>query len=198
MCNIIGCFKKRALEWYSKCYCVASVTKTFTPKGVHSIHRLISWTMDSLYAIKCKCFRNTRHNVAFGIPLQSSFWNTLHYQWKSHWTVTIPGKTWCLYNTSWWLVGVAQVLNYPNPLSHQQHSSTNFYIYKRLYNSNNLISSTVWIIRIPGLSLYSLFGDCFITVTRVRYVVHKPLHVIYKVSKLAYRIWVILIANKKS
>jgi hypothetical protein len=26
----------------------------------------------------------------------------------------------------------------------------------------------------------------------------KPLHVIYKVSKLAYKIWVILIANKKS
>jgi hypothetical protein len=25
----------------------------------------------------------------------------------------------------------------------------------------------------------------------------KPLHVIYKVSKLAYRIWVILVANKK-
>jgi hypothetical protein len=26
----------------------------------------------------------------------------------------------------------------------------------------------------------------------------KPLHVIYKVNKLAYRIWVILIANRKS
>jgi hypothetical protein len=26
---------------------------------------------------------------------------------------------------------------------------------------------------------------------------HKPLHVIYKVSKLAYRTWVILIANKR-
>jgi hypothetical protein len=25
----------------------------------------------------------------------------------------------------------------------------------------------------------------------------KPLHVIYKVSKLAYRIWVILIANER-
>jgi hypothetical protein len=25
----------------------------------------------------------------------------------------------------------------------------------------------------------------------------KPLHVVYKVSKLAYRIWVILIANKR-
>jgi hypothetical protein len=33
-------------------------------------------------------------------------------------------------HTSWWLPGVARVLNYPNPLSHQQHTSTNFYIYK--------------------------------------------------------------------
>jgi hypothetical protein len=25
--------------------------------------------MDSLYAFKCKCFRNTRHTVTFGIPV---------------------------------------------------------------------------------------------------------------------------------
>jgi hypothetical protein len=31
-----GCFKK-ALQYYSKCYCVASVTKTFTLKGVQTI-----------------------------------------------------------------------------------------------------------------------------------------------------------------
>jgi hypothetical protein len=30
---------KIALQWYSKCYCVASVTKTFTLKGVQTIHR---------------------------------------------------------------------------------------------------------------------------------------------------------------
>jgi cephalosporin hydroxylase len=30
---------KRALQCYSKCYCVASVTKTFTLKGVQTIHR---------------------------------------------------------------------------------------------------------------------------------------------------------------
>jgi hypothetical protein len=28
--------------------------------------------------------------------LQSSFWNSLHCQWKSRWTVTIPGRTRCV------------------------------------------------------------------------------------------------------
>jgi hypothetical protein len=30
---------ERALQWYSKCYRVASVTKTFTLKGMQIIHR---------------------------------------------------------------------------------------------------------------------------------------------------------------
>jgi hypothetical protein len=38
-----GCFKW-ALQWYSKCYGVASVTKTFTLKEVQTIHRLAPWT----------------------------------------------------------------------------------------------------------------------------------------------------------
>jgi hypothetical protein len=65
------------------------------------------WTMDSLYAFKCKRFG---HIVIFGIPLWSSFWSTLHY----HWTVTIPGKTWsvslhygsskhCTYSLDWFM-----------------------------------------------------------------------------------------------
>jgi hypothetical protein len=29
---------KRALQWYSKCYCVVIVTKTFTLKGLQTIH----------------------------------------------------------------------------------------------------------------------------------------------------------------
>jgi hypothetical protein len=33
----VGCFKK-ALQGYSKCYCVSSVMKTFTLKGVQTIH----------------------------------------------------------------------------------------------------------------------------------------------------------------
>jgi hypothetical protein len=33
-----GCFKK-FLQWYSKCYSVASVTKKFTLKGVQTTHR---------------------------------------------------------------------------------------------------------------------------------------------------------------
>jgi hypothetical protein len=40
--------------------------------------------------------RNTRHTVTFGTSLWSSFWNTLHYQWKPHWTVTILDKTRCI------------------------------------------------------------------------------------------------------
>jgi hypothetical protein len=32
---------KIALKLYSKCYCVASVTKTFTPEGVQTIERWI-------------------------------------------------------------------------------------------------------------------------------------------------------------
>jgi hypothetical protein len=40
--------------------------------------------------------------------------------------------------TSWWLSGVARVLNYPNPLSHQQHTSPNFFIYK------NYTTTIIW------------------------------------------------------
>jgi hypothetical protein len=43
--------------------------------------------MDSLYAFKCKPFRNTRHTVTFGIALPSSFLNTLynHKLYKLAW-----------------------------------------------------------------------------------------------------------------
>jgi hypothetical protein len=59
-----------ALQWYSKCYCFASVTKTFKLKGVQIIKfSTRCWTMDSLYAFKCKYCRNTRHTVTFGIAL---------------------------------------------------------------------------------------------------------------------------------
>jgi hypothetical protein len=51
---------KKALQWYSKRYCVASVTKTVTLKGVQA--------MDSSYSFKCNSFRNTRHTV-FGVSL---------------------------------------------------------------------------------------------------------------------------------
>jgi hypothetical protein len=30
---------KRALQWFSKCYFLASVKKTFTLKGVQTLHR---------------------------------------------------------------------------------------------------------------------------------------------------------------
>jgi hypothetical protein len=36
---------KRALQWHSKCNCVASVTKTFILKGLQTIHRSRCWTI---------------------------------------------------------------------------------------------------------------------------------------------------------
>jgi hypothetical protein len=38
-------FHKVLPQWYSKCYCVASVTKTFTLKGVQTLRFLTLWTM---------------------------------------------------------------------------------------------------------------------------------------------------------
>jgi hypothetical protein len=56
---------------------------------------LKAYKIFSVYAFKCKRFRNTRHTVTFVIPLCSSFLNTLHYQWRSRWTVTIQGENRC-------------------------------------------------------------------------------------------------------
>jgi hypothetical protein len=42
---------KRALQRYSKCYCVASVTKTFTFEGVQTIHR----STPCLYKLQSYC-----------------------------------------------------------------------------------------------------------------------------------------------
>jgi hypothetical protein len=64
-----GCLKKRGLRGYSKCYCVANVTKAFTLRGVQIIHRSTCSAMDILYTFKCTRFRNTRLAATFGIPL---------------------------------------------------------------------------------------------------------------------------------
>jgi hypothetical protein len=53
-----GCFKL-ALPWYSKCYCVAIITKTFA--------------LDSLYAFKCKHFRNTSHSIILNTIIKLFF-----------------------------------------------------------------------------------------------------------------------------
>jgi hypothetical protein len=61
-----------ALQWYYKCYCVASVTKKVYTK------------------------RRTNYpsfNALNRLQLQSSFLNNLNYQWKLHSTVRIAGKT---------------------------------------------------------------------------------------------------------
>jgi hypothetical protein len=39
--------------------------KTFTRKGVQTIHRSTLYTVDNLYAFKYKRFPNTRHTVTF-------------------------------------------------------------------------------------------------------------------------------------
>jgi hypothetical protein len=72
---------------YSECY------ESVNTYGCTSIIYWRCWTMDSLYTFECKRFRNTRHAAKFGIQLRSSFWNTLYFQWKLHWTVTISDKT---------------------------------------------------------------------------------------------------------
>jgi hypothetical protein len=61
---------KRALQLYSKCYCLASVKKKVTLVGVQTVHLSRCWTMDWSYAFKRS---NTRHTVTFGIQSQSSF-----------------------------------------------------------------------------------------------------------------------------
>jgi hypothetical protein len=47
-----------------KCYCVASVTKTFTLKGVQGVER---WKVCTSF--EYKRFRNAHHTVTFEIPL---------------------------------------------------------------------------------------------------------------------------------
>jgi hypothetical protein len=64
----IQCVSKIPLQLYSKCYCVASVMKTFTLKGVETIHGSTPGMMDSLHAFRCIHFRNIHHAV--------KIWNT--------------------------------------------------------------------------------------------------------------------------
>jgi hypothetical protein len=87
---------KTALQWYSKCYCVASVTKTFALKA-YKLSIIAQGVEPWIVCMPLSKFRNTRHTVTFGIPLYSFFWNALHYH------ITIPNKTWCRllhYNSS--------------------------------------------------------------------------------------------------
>jgi hypothetical protein len=56
--------------WYSKYYCVARVTKTFTLSRLQTIH---PFTMASLYAFEYKSFRNTRHTVTFEYHCKALF-----------------------------------------------------------------------------------------------------------------------------
>jgi hypothetical protein len=61
---------KRALQWYSKYYCVTNVTNTFILEGVQTIHPSAPRTRDNFHAFKYyKPFLNTRQTVTFGISL---------------------------------------------------------------------------------------------------------------------------------
>jgi protein-L-isoaspartate O-methyltransferase len=40
--TILQVVSKSTAQWYSKCHCVASVTKMFTLKGVHTILRVLN------------------------------------------------------------------------------------------------------------------------------------------------------------
>jgi hypothetical protein len=66
---VLQSVSERVLQRYSICYCVASVAKEFTLKGLQTIHRSRPWTIYSLYTFHCKGLPNTRHTVAFGLPL---------------------------------------------------------------------------------------------------------------------------------
>jgi hypothetical protein len=54
-----------ALEWYSKCYCVASVTKLLARKGVN-----VFVTLATQQHLEYHC--------------RALFETPCHYQWKSH------------------------------------------------------------------------------------------------------------------
>jgi hypothetical protein len=62
---------------------VASVTKTFTLKGVQTIR------VQGVEGVE-------RWIVFMSLSVNMYIVNSLHYQCKSHGTVTIPGKTRCV------------------------------------------------------------------------------------------------------
>jgi hypothetical protein len=83
---------RRALQWHSKCYCVASVIL----KAVQTIYTSRCWTTDSLYAFKYKRFRNTvvklflKHPLWWSLSLCSSWGRFIGWPAKprdvlSHW-----------------------------------------------------------------------------------------------------------------
>jgi hypothetical protein len=104
---------KIALQCYSKCYCVARITKTFILKAVQTIRRSAShWRMDNLYVFKCKRFRNTTQwyleyhcKVLFETPCIGSTVFDVEFQvlyagplWVSDcmWQLCLPHKTYLL------------------------------------------------------------------------------------------------------
>jgi hypothetical protein len=79
--------------------------------------------------------------------------------------LTFPVQLFTLYSflfiTRWWLPGDACVINYPNPLSHRQHTSTNLYIYIYIYK--DYTTAIIWF---PQQCVSSKFLDAFILAIR--------------------------------
>jgi hypothetical protein len=64
---VMQAVSRRALQWCSKCYCVASVTKTFTLKGAQTIHRWrCSTPCEALFETSCVCLAHVICEVLFG------------------------------------------------------------------------------------------------------------------------------------
>jgi hypothetical protein len=77
---------RRSLEWYSECYCVVSVTKTFTLKGVQTLNVLVTLATHQHLEYHCKALFETLYivGIKFNIPqlinsllLPKSSWETL-------------------------------------------------------------------------------------------------------------------------
>jgi hypothetical protein len=77
-------FSERSLQWYSKCYCVASVTIIIILKGAKTIHCSTAWTMDTLYTRNYKYFRSNRHTKYHCKALFEAH-STLNFNSRQNW-----------------------------------------------------------------------------------------------------------------
>jgi hypothetical protein len=78
--SIAGCFKNIFTVLFQMLLCGEYYENIYT-WSVKSIHLWMRWT-DSLYAFKCKCFRNIRHGVTFG---KFFLEHPVHFLSLNHW-----------------------------------------------------------------------------------------------------------------
>jgi hypothetical protein len=87
ICNLLGkgrrhqytrCFKKRTLQWYSKCYSVARITKALTHKDVQIIHRSMIFV-----CVRVSKFSKYFHNFhKYLYVFRAIDWNPKYYVYK--------------------------------------------------------------------------------------------------------------------